>query len=1123
MKQTKTFFQRGIGLGAVISALIHPSIQAQIAIPETYALPVGSGNKTQPGFIWNIFQNETDQRTTVRKADEALNGLLRDASGVVIPNNASSAEIGGADAAGSPLSAATNAPLQFTISSVINFDAGQNSMGNILDDAGIPGIPVATGNSFGIAAEALAWLELPVGVHTLVVNSDDGFRLAMGGAGPGDVMAPIIGEFNGSRSAGDSAMQIRITKAGLYAVRLSWFSGGATANLEFDQSLSDGSLVAINSAGSSIKAFRSVSVPIPTFVRNALPVPNSVDVPFDTPIKIDLVGAAVDVRSVKLSLDGAAVGADVQKTGDTTSVNFQPPSRLALHSQHTVLINFNDGQTRSFTWNFQVVDYAVLTTDLRVTPDKSRRGFLWRIHQNSTLVANDNLRAERQLAGELGQNFANPDAIGQALGSGVSAGSTNLPIAFEIPGVINFNTTEGGSSGEFNPDEAMPGIPGLNESGPMDGLAAEILTYIELPAGIHTFVVNGDDGFRTTVGNVRDLFQAQFAGEFVGCCASDTTFRVLVDQAGVYPFRTTFYSGTGGANIEWKSIKSDGARVLLNDTDNGGFACYRAISSAPLTALTQIQPAAGQVRIPANANIRGVIEEGADAVDLNSVSLSLNGVAVKATASRNGSVVTVLYDPPVDFTEGSTQTATIAFRAGTLRTMTWSFTIMPPQQVPITGPTVLQGDGATHVAFEAESPTSLVAGAPENWIVTSDATASGGSSLIADGTTSTGDSPHSFAQYRIDFKTPGTYFLYYRWRADSSRTGSDTAAANSSWVGNRLGAFSTPGAAAQANFIRTDSNNARAPEDNAFAWRRELDTLTYQVASAGLQTFTLGTREAGMIFDRLVLSTSPDLATAALDGLANSDTDLIAQANGQSFLAWEAESRVALLAGSPETWVVKSDAAASGGSALVSDGTTSTGDSPHSFAQFRLKFVTPGTYYLYYRWKANASLTGSDTAAANSSWVGNRFGAFSNPGAAAQADFIRTDSNNARAPEDNAFTWRREVDSLTYTVGAAEIASIQTLTFGTREAGMVIDRLALSTSPDLTSAALDSLPNAQGSGAVPVPTVRIELIGASVRLTFDGTLESAASTAGPWSTVLGASSPAVIPASDSMRFFRTRR
>lgn len=186
---------------------------------------------------------------------------------------------------------------------------------------------------------------------------------------------------------------------------------------------------------------------------------------------------------------------------------------------------------------------------------------------------------------------------------------------------------------------------------------------------------------------------------------------------------------------------------------------------------------------------------------------------------------------------------------------------------------ITQDTGATYVAFEAEGAT-LIAGTPENWEVTPDATASAGSALIANGTTSTASSPQSFAQFQINFKTAGTYYLYYRWRADAARTAAEgTGSANSSWVGNRFGAFSTPGASAQVDYVRTDSNNYSSPADNSFNWLREVATLTYPVGAAeiaSVQTLTLGTRECGMIFDRIVLSTDSTLTAAALDALRNS-------------------------------------------------------------------------------------------------------------------------------------------------------------------------------------------------------------------------------------------------------------
>jgi len=57
--------------------------------------------------------------------------------------------------------------------------------------------------------------------------------------------------------------------------------------------------------------------------------------------------------------------------------------------------------------------------------------------------------------------------------------------------------------------------------------------------------------------------------------AADTTFAVFVQDAGIYPIRTIWQEGGGDANIELFSVKTDGTKVLINDTDNGGLKSYR--------------------------------------------------------------------------------------------------------------------------------------------------------------------------------------------------------------------------------------------------------------------------------------------------------------------------------------------------------------------------------------------------------------------------------------------------------------------------------------------------------------------------------------------------------------------
>ena len=120
-----------------------------------------------------------------------------------------------------------------------------------------------------------------------------------------------------------------------------------------------------------------------------------------------------------------------------------------------------------------------------------------------------------------------------------------------------------------------------------------------------------------------------------------------------------------------------------------------------------------------------------------------------------------------------------------------------------------------------------------------------------------------------------------------------------------------------------------------------------------------------------------------------------------------------------------------------------------------MTFKAAGNYYIYYRWKDDPSLAGGDPNAANSFWIGNQFGAFSTPGV--QGDYVRTDSNNY-----NTLTLHVAAGTHPqFTVTTTEIDTPPTLTFGTREPGMTVDRVVLSTVPALTAADLDSLPNTQ--------------------------------------------------------------
>src|SRR6185369_1119205 len=193
-----------------------------------------------------------------------------------------------------------------------------------------------------------------------------------------------------------------------------------------------------------------------------------------------------------------------------------------------------------------------------------------------------------------------------------------------------------------------------------------------------------------------------------------------------------------------------------------------------------------------------------------------------------------------------------------------------------------QGTGAD-VAFEAESNVTFTNGAPAFWITTNDATASASGVLYIAGTTDNSLAPHSFALYQIQFSKAGTYNLYYRFRADPARTVADQFTANSCLIPNALGTFTTTGSAGLADFHTAASNGGQAPANNVFDWQREADAATYTVSDAEVAAgvplvLTIGTREAGFMVDRWVLSPDPALTDAALDALPNSGAQVAAPA-----------------------------------------------------------------------------------------------------------------------------------------------------------------------------------------------------------------------------------------------------
>lgn len=327
----------------------------------------------------------------------------------------------------------------------------------------------------------------------------------------------------------------------------------------------------------------------------------------------------------------------------------------------------------SHTLSFQIADAdIVLTAADQLEISKNNPGFLILTKVYGQSLANTHQRAEDQLAGrifnEFGDpidNFANTDNADDFLEEG---GETYLI----VEGVINFNqdSTPGApaSIGEVGGDLPIPGVP----QGTNDGIAMQILTYLELEPGFYQMGFNSDDGFKVTYGVTPGAANAPIAGEFQGGRGAATTrFNFLVQEAGLYPFRAIWYEGNGGANLEWWTIAPDGSRVLINDRSNpNAVKAYRPTTArSPLPFVEQTSPGNNAANVAANATVTFSVVDGAiQPIDRDSVVIKVNGQEVEATITENPDVdgsLLISWTPSQLIAPGAEVAVTLEYNAGT--------------------------------------------------------------------------------------------------------------------------------------------------------------------------------------------------------------------------------------------------------------------------------------------------------------------------------------------------------------------------------------------------------------------------------------------------------------------------
>ena len=239
------------------------------------------------------------------------------------------------------------------VDGVINWNQDEGAaIGNFGEDQAIPQIPGWGDSSDGIVAEMLGYLELSKGLHTLGVNSDDGFKLTFG-PNPKDQLGIVAGEFNGGRGAADSTFNIAAEADGLYPVRLLWYEGDGGANVEFFSVSKSGAKILINDPDNAdaIKAYRTAdSAP---YISRVAPAGGELS----QTIEFDFTNGDLSVNksSVAMKLNGEDASVTTKSTDDGISVVYNHGDYLPGGS-HTIELSYteSDGTARVRNYSFSI-------------------------------------------------------------------------------------------------------------------------------------------------------------------------------------------------------------------------------------------------------------------------------------------------------------------------------------------------------------------------------------------------------------------------------------------------------------------------------------------------------------------------------------------------------------------------------------------------------------------------------------------------------------------------------------------------------------------------------------------------------------------------------------------------
>lgn len=435
----------------------------------------------------------------------------------------------------------------------------------------------ATGRSNAEYEGSPTGVTKPIGAERVVMLGwRDGKPNGLEVYDPANEDVPLLTNFVYSASSNSVEIRVKMSDIGLSAgqtIALSAFQEGASDGWSVDWA--ESKVMSLTEAGTSGFDLEH------DFSGN----------PYGFEITVtDASPLIVNTSSVLVRLDGEVVPATITKSGGVTTISGKHATLLAPGSSHRVGLSLMAGTTpQAKDFVFIIDPYSVLPMAARLSSAVTKSpGFvvnMTRISEMQSLTGSVHSNradvAEMQLAGLL----INPDVGTPYFNEADGDWSQWLVVPSVVTGPVNWYELAPGSSTLLNFTNDAP-FPKLDTTLPVQGVVAELLTYLDLPEGHHKIGVYSEGGHKVNAGlngsaPVISLFDNSGPVPVVPTYfARSQFFDIVAPQAGLYPVRFLWFQGRRsqepGLLLELFTVK-DRQLHLINDTSNAqSIRAYRA-------------------------------------------------------------------------------------------------------------------------------------------------------------------------------------------------------------------------------------------------------------------------------------------------------------------------------------------------------------------------------------------------------------------------------------------------------------------------------------------------------------------------------------------------------------------